>query len=288
MSNDRQATAIKKVAPLEEIKTALVKLEPQFKAALPAQISPERFIRIAQTAVSTNPDLVRANRQSLFASLMKCAQDGLLPDGREAALVIYNTKAAGPVAQYMPMVGGIMKKVRNSGEISSWSLQVVKEHDEFEIQMGDQEQIYHRPALSSRGKTIGAYSIVTFKNGDKSREYMSVDEIESIRARSRAKDRGPWATDYDEMCKKTVARRHSKKLPMSTDLQNLWHQDDEQFEFRDDKSVNEEKARPTRLAQIIDAQAEKPVERQPAEEIASVDEEVVEGQIPDDELPDFS
>uniref|UniRef100_UPI00195373C4 recombinase RecT n=1 Tax=Klebsiella aerogenes TaxID=548 RepID=UPI00195373C4 len=45
---------------------------------------------------------------------------GLLPDGREGAIVEFSGKA-----QWMPMIGGLRKKVRNSGEIATWEAHVV-------------------------------------------------------------------------------------------------------------------------------------------------------------------
>src|SRR5687768_10957847 len=99
-------TKTKALAPVDEIKGALAKMEGQFKMVLPPQISPEKFIRVAQTAIQTNSLLQQANKQSLYAAVMKCATDGLIPDGREAAIVTFNSKA-GLQAQYMPMVGGI-------------------------------------------------------------------------------------------------------------------------------------------------------------------------------------
>jgi recombinational DNA repair protein RecT len=78
-----------------------------------------------------------------------------------------------------------------------------------------------------RGKIIASYSIAVMKGGEISREVMWVDEIEAIRALSKSGDSGPWKTHYGEMCKKTVARRHAKVLPMSTDLDDMLRQGDE-------------------------------------------------------------
>lgn len=69
------------------------------------------------TAVQSNPALLSADRQTLFQACMKCAQDGLLPDGREAALVIFRTKKKidnrdvwVDAVQYMPMVAGVIAR----------------------------------------------------------------------------------------------------------------------------------------------------------------------------------
>lgn len=212
------------LAPVDQVRNQLTAMTPQFKAALPAHVSPERFVRVVMTAVQMTPALLDADRRTLFASAMRASQMGLLPDGREGAIVTF-----GKVAQFMPMVAGIMKLVRNSGEISTWSVQAVHENDEFECVFGDDERIVHTRAKTNRGKIIGAYSIVTMKDGEKSREYMDIDEIEGIRKRSRSGNAGPWVSDYSEMSKKTVVRRHSKRLPMSTDLDDVLRSDDELF-----------------------------------------------------------
>lgn len=219
------------VSVITEVRTALTAMTPQFQAALPRHVSVEKFNRIAMTAIQGSPKLLECDRRTLFSACMKAAQDGLLPDGREGAIVPRKG-----VASWQPMVAGIMKKVRNSGEISTWSVHTVHENDEFDYILGDEEKIIHRPARKSRGEIIGAYSIVLMKDGERSREYMDTEEIHAIRDRSDgykyAKSKGgdnPWITDPGEMYKKTVIRRHSKRLPMSTDLDELLRADDEQF-----------------------------------------------------------
>jgi recombination protein RecT len=209
---------------VQEVRGAIEKMAPQFKAALPAHVSVDKFVRVTLTAVQTNPQLLEADRRTLFAAATKAAQMGLLPDGREGAIVTFKGQA-----QWMPMVAGIMKLVRNSGEISTWSVQAVYENDNFDFCLGDEEHITHKPALANRGKLIAVYSIVTMKDGEKSREVMSVEDVNQIRARSRSGQSGPWVSDFAEMAKKTVVRRHSKRLPLSTDIDGMIKEDDELF-----------------------------------------------------------
>jgi recombination protein RecT len=162
--------------------------------------------------------LLEADRQSFYASCMKCAQDGLLPDGKQAVLKIYNSKQAdntwAKTVQYEPMTDGLLMKLRNSGEIvGAPKVHCWYEHDEFSYELGDNERIAHKPALTNRGAIKGAYSIVKLKSGDTSREVMSIEEIDLIMARTKSKDKdgnifGPWKTDKPEMCRKTVFKRH--------------------------------------------------------------------------------
>jgi recombination protein RecT len=202
---------------LVEIKDAVTKMEPDFRAALPAHIPSAKFIRTAQTALSVNPDIADCDRRSVYASIMKAAQDGLVLDGREAALVKFNSKA-GPVCQYMPMVNGLIKKARNSGEISTLNAHVVYEKDIFAYTLGDDEKIDHKPFLGEdRGKPVLVYAVATLKDGGKQRAVLTVGEVNRVRAVSRAKDSGPWVSWWDEMAKKTAIRRLAKYLPSSAD-----------------------------------------------------------------------
>lgn len=217
------------ITPIDGMRNTLKAMTPEFQAALPPQIPVEKFIRTTMTAIQMQPGLLNADKRSLLASTMKAAQDGLLCDGREAALVIYGTKQ-GPMVQYLPMVGGILKKIRNSGELASIGAHVVYERDQFEYELGDDERIAHKPFLGAdRGQPIAAYAIAKTKDGAIYREVMSVADIEKVRAASKAKNGGPWFDWWDEMARKTVIRRLAKRLPSSADLDQVLDHDNENF-----------------------------------------------------------
>ena len=59
--------------------------------------------------------------------------------------------------------------------------------------------------------------VVRFKDKEMEPQimYMSKDDIEKHRKRSKAADSGPWMKDYEEMSKKTVFRSVFKWLPVS-------------------------------------------------------------------------
>ena len=270
MSDTNQAEDSREIAIPEGKSTSLgVQLkdrEPNFAAALPAHIPAERFMRVVLTAVQNNPDLARADRASLWNACMRAAQDGLLPDGRDGALVIYRSKSGEKdekgrdvwidKVQWMPMIGGLRKKVRNSGEIKDWSAHVVHAKDHFEFELGDSPFIKHKPFMDGDpGQVIAAYSVAQFKTGELSREVMTRAEIEKVRSVSRSKDKGPWLDWYEEMCRKVVARRHSKILPMSSDLDDLIRRDDELYDLDGKSDKAADKASPKSLADKLDALA---------------------------------
>lgn len=255
-------------APIVEFKASLDQREEQFKAALPAHIPVERFMRVVLTAAQRNPELLDCDRRSLFNAAMIAAQDGLLPDGREGAMVVRKSKT-GKTANWQPMIAGLRKKARNSGEISTWDAHLVRAGDHFQFQLGDAPQVNHTYDLSKpRGDVIGAYSVAVMKDGSKSYEVMSIDEIRAIRDRSdawKAFKAGyikstPWSTDEGEMARKTVARRHSKVLPMSTDLDDLIRRDDDLYDMASASDRVEAKERPRGLAARLDALAPGPAQ----------------------------
>jgi len=224
----QKASQQKALDPAQQVRVDLNKMSHEFKNCLPDNVTPEKFIRVTMTAIQNNPSLLGCDKQSLFSSVMKCAQDGLLPDGREAALVPF----AGKV-QYMPMVGGILKKVRNSGELANINSQVVYTNDEFDYWIDETgEHLKHRPLLvGDRGVHRLTYAIARTKDEAIYLEVMSESQVQEVRKVSRAKN-GPWDGPFaDEMRRKTAIRRLSKRLPMSTDLETVIKRDDEMYDL---------------------------------------------------------
>ena len=184
----------------------------QLALALPEGIRQERFARAVATAILENPDLAdpeKVNRGSVFTAVLKSAADGLVPDGREAALVVYGGKA-----QYLPMIGGFRKIAGESG----WTIRttVVHANDDFEVELGLEPRIRHVPTRpgAEKGDVVAAYAIGAHGDGRREVEVMHRDDIDKIRAVSRAKDRGPWVDWFERMCEKTVGKRLFAKLPL--------------------------------------------------------------------------
>lgn len=237
--------------PLALLNKQLEERHESYRMALPSHIKPEDLQRTVVMAAQQNPKLLEADRRSLMLSCMKAAQDGLLPDGREAALVPFVTRKKDAQgrwnshveAQYLPMVYGLRKKILQSDEIATMTVGVVYraeyESGRFLYEVGLEPPIRHKPDLEltaeqvEDGAIVAAYSLVKFKDGSWSGEVMRRAEIDKIRelsqtgatkvqkGRDAGKARtpsGPWVDHFAEMAKKTVMRRHSKVLPMSGDI----------------------------------------------------------------------
>jgi len=250
----------KALTPIEDLRGSLEKLKPQIRAALPGHIKADKFVRVLMTAVSTTPALVDASRSSLFGACLKLAASGLMPDGKEAAIVTFKLKDGTVQATAMPMISGILKLVRNSGDLASISPGIVCANDEFDYWVDENgDHLKHRPNLKEdRGDMILAYAVAITKDGAKYIEVMSKKEIEKVRNSSRAKDGGPWSQWYDEMSKKTVLRRLAKRLPMSTDIEDAVKADDEMYDVtpaaqtQPALDTQEKKSKSKKLADVIE------------------------------------
>lgn len=252
---------MKQLTPAAEIRGTLDKMAPQFKAALPAHIAVEKFVRVAQTAILNNADLAQADRRSLLAACVRSAESGLLPDGREAALVTFKDKSGVPQAVFMPMVGGILKLVRNSGELKSISTQVIYEKDNFKYFIDETgERLSHEPNLfADRGQPIGVYAMAILKDGGVYIEVMTKNQIDAVKACSRGKS-GPWSGAFEtEMWRKTAIKRLAKRLPLSTDIDVALRADDDLYDFEPTQQEPQAERDATQPNRLLDAMGDEPV-----------------------------
>jgi recombination protein RecT len=209
----------------------------QIAKALPSICNPERFMRVAMTAITKTPKIADCTQESLMTCLLDCAQLGIEPDGRRAHLIPYKTKCT-LIIDYK----GLVELVRRSGEVVKLHADVVCENDVFEANMGN--IICHKiDYKKERGAPYAYYALAQMKDGSMQSEIMTPDEVGKIRARSKAAQSGPWVTDYTEMCKKTVFRRLSKWLPMQTDVAvKLQEVEKLEFDFEMPKEPKEVKS----------------------------------------------
>jgi recombination protein RecT len=202
----------------------------EIQRALPAHLKPERFIRVALTAMTKTPKLAECDKASFFNCLLSLSQLGIEPDGRRAHLIPFENRKRGVVeCQLIIDYKGIVELVMRSGNVSNIHADVVCENDIFRYDKGE-IKAHQIDFKRERGTVYAAYAICRFKDGTEKSEVMTRDEIESIRKRSRAGQAGPWVTDWNEMAKKTVFRRLSKWLTLSPEQRDVLEKDDDQLE----------------------------------------------------------
>jgi len=204
-----QAISTKPAHPLVLFRGELEQRAGELKMVLPAGITAERFQRTVLTAAQQNPDLLKADRRSLWLACMKAAQDGLLPDGREAAFVIYSNRVKRPkegggtewvsvkTVQYIPMVYGLRKKILQARDadghpiVSALAVGVVykaeADNGYFNWERGADPEVSHIPMLTlseeeaTDENIVAAYSIVTMRDGTKTCDVLRRFQIDKIR-----------------------------------------------------------------------------------------------------------
>lgn len=172
----------------------------------------EQFCLIARRAVAEDPKLLNCEPASLFRTFEQCALDRLRPDGREAAIVIRGGRAC-----YEPMVFGIIKMLRRSGDVLSIRAKVVYGGDFFEHEEGTERRIAHRPdpsASRDESNQIAVYAIANLKNGETELTVLYRDDVKLIEERNG----GPvWKQWPRQMWEKTAIRALAKLLPVESE-----------------------------------------------------------------------
>jgi recombination protein RecT len=199
-------------------------MKPEIARVLPQHMSPDRMARIATTVVRQTPRLLRCTPESLLGALMTCAQLGLEPGPLGHAYLVPYGEECTLIIGYK----GLIDLARRSGHIESLVAREVYANDEFEVEYGLEEKLYHKPQLdgSERGEVTVYYAVARYTGGGYTFLVMTKADIEKLKARSRASGNGPWQTDYDAMAKKTVIRQLAKFLPMSVEMATAIAQDD--------------------------------------------------------------
>lgn len=224
MANQPQKQGNQQTNPAKTVNDLLQKHQDQIKAALPKEMSAERLSRIAMTEIRSNPKLLECDSRSLFGAVIQAAQLGLEPGVMgQAYLIPFKSKGQMEV-QFIPGYKGLLELARRSGQVRKLETGIVRENDEFEVEYGTSEKLHHAPKLGDRGPIIAVYAIAKLRVEDAGEpesqfEVMSVDEIEEVRASSKSGNSGPWVDWWEQMARKTVAKRLIKWVPSSVEAQ---------------------------------------------------------------------
>jgi len=268
------------IAPLEKICTSLTNatFKEKLAAALPPGLDVERFARTAVNAIQMHPQKERFNQcdhQTLFLAVQQAASDGVQIDGREATLTAFWNKDKNVYdITYMPMVQGLVKVARNSGEIASVEPHIVYSNDPFTFRPGkDSEPIFEpdwKTPPSERGEPILAYCVIRLKDETIiSPEPLHRERILQIASKGNNfkqydPDKGPH---FAEWWKKTAVKNALKYAPRSAQLINMEMQSNQAEGFRFDNLRDVSVPEP-KVSELFSS-TPKSIEKQPEEVIPS-------------------
>lgn len=250
---------------VQTLRAQIEKRLDSFAEALPSHITPEQFKAVLIRAAMGDPNLLIADRVSFFEAALAAAIDGLMPDKKEGAMVVYNTKIKEggkdvwiKKVQWLPMIRGIFTKVYNTGKVKSATVGIVYGGDQFRAWTDDDgEHLQYEAADKQDRKLVRRYfAQVVMKEGGGFVEEMWPQDIEKVKATSKTASSGPWVDWYEEMAKKTVFKRLAKRLPISRDLERVLSRDDFLYDLAAQaRDITPAAQRPRGLANRLDALA---------------------------------
>lgn len=223
-----QGTQIQQAKPNEVLAAYVTRPDVQraMRAVIPKSLTPERLTQICISSINQTPKLAECTPASVLSCVMKCSQIGLEPsnvDGLGMCYILPYRRHGTMQAQFVMGYRGYIELARRSGQLKSIHAQAVYEGDEYdtwEDETGQHFRFRANPdAKHEDSKLRFVFCAAHLADGGFVFEQMSKGEVDEIRKRSKASNDGPWVTDYEMMARKTVIRRASRYLPMSTEMQ---------------------------------------------------------------------
>jgi recombination protein RecT len=211
MAEQGTVATIERKPPIVILRERLDARVDELKAALPSDIDPQKFKRAVLTAASINPDLQACAWQSLWNACLRACQDGLLPDGRQGAIVPYKDRAT-----WIPMYQGLLLRAWRTGRFKWIGANIVREGEPWEHHVdATGEHFHHVPGDDTDAPMLRVYAAATTLDGGTFIAVLPKAEVDKIQRMSKAsRDDSPWKMWPSEMQKKTALRRLAKLLPV--------------------------------------------------------------------------
>lgn len=215
-------------AKIQMIRAMNGELDNALPPAIKKVLTPDRMTRLVVTAMRQVRNLDQCTFPSLAGALMVAAQLGLepcTPLGHCYLIPRKNGKTGQFECTFQLGYQGMLELAYRTETIKSVTAKSVHQNDEFIYEEGLDDRLVHRPYLNGdRGPVIAYYAIIKFINGGHAFDVMTYTDMVQHMERFAPKDyqskrvTGPWATDFDEMAKKTMVRRLFKMMRKSTDI----------------------------------------------------------------------
>jgi len=182
-------------------------------------------VAFATQSVQKNPILMNCNPMTVIASLLNVSLTGITLNPILGYAYLIPRRVSGVFECCLDVsYKGLIQILTDSGGVKNMYAHVVYEKDKFTIEYGAEPRLVHQPHLGrDKGQVTGVYGVAVLADGEKSFDYMDVEEINYIKGRSEMGKRGsgPWSTDFNEMAKKTILKRMFKYLPKNDRLMRV-------------------------------------------------------------------
>lgn len=170
-----------------------------------------------------DPRIANSTEDSVLSAMMACVHLDIMPNTPEQhAFIIPYRAGAGYIAQFQMGYKGLAELAYRTGQISSISAELVFPNDEFDVQLGTERKLIHKPDYEINRTVLDdathVYATAQLENGKAAFEVLAISEIKKIRDKVKAKSGdAPWSQWPEVMAKKTAVKRLLKLLPSSKD-----------------------------------------------------------------------
>ncbi|HVA10604.1 MAG TPA: recombinase RecT [Candidatus Dormibacteraeota bacterium] len=211
---NKETGQVATLAPVAKIQTDVMK----FATALFDKERAKEFATRVALIARDNPQLksaIERNPDGFLSAYMASVSINLMPNTPEgdAYIIPYGDKV-----QFQTGYKGLVKLARRSGEIKTISAELVFEGDHFDVELGTDRRITHKPEFDvDRTNYAGvthAYATALLTNGEIQFAVMTRKELNKIQQSAKAKSTdGPWAQWPERQAIKTVVKRLTQFLP---------------------------------------------------------------------------
>lgn len=192
----------------------------EFTETLPAHITPETFIRLAQGALRRNPELLKAANNdpaSFIFALREAARLGHEPGTDNFWLIPLKGRVEG-----WEGYKGVVERMYRAGAVVSVKAEVVRANDDFDFDAATMSRPKHTVDWRNddRGEIFLAYAYAEMQGGGTSKVVtVGKSYIAKIKAESRGSDRAdsPWVKWPEAMWLKTALLRLEPWVPTSSE-----------------------------------------------------------------------
>ena len=185
--------------------------------ALPENFNKARFVQntLAFMGTDKGKEIMAKYGNQTVTGLLKGAYLGLDFLNKECYLVPF-----GKELNFMIDYRGAKKLAKKYSirPITEISAEVVRAEDEFQYWVENGKPMFtFKPKLNSKSDVKGAFAYVLYADGNTLVDYMTLDELEMTRSKSKAKNYGAWKDYTNEMYKKVVLHRLCKQIEIEFD-----------------------------------------------------------------------
>lgn len=244
LATQAQNVQMQTMNPQRQMKQLLEKSWPRIAAVMPQEMSEKRLYQMYVSTINREPQLASCSVESVLSCFMRCTSLGLEPSNVNGLGMAYilpfgnkNMRTGQKEAMFVLGYRGMIALARRSGQLKSIHAQAVYQGDEFDY--WEDETGQHFKFRATRGvphteaTLTDVYVNAQLLPAGSVFVHMTKEEVEAVKRRSPAGNKGPWRTDYEAMALKTVVRRSFKWLPVSVEAQSAAVSDETTPDYSD-------------------------------------------------------